>query len=115
MKKAAWIFFMAAAGWFIGSKSDYPGQIPWGGLIGAAWSGGVGYGLGTIFDTKNLNRPIVAAWTIVGALIGILVGAIEGSQSLEWQFDIAMVAGGFCGGAVGYAIGRRQRLKHRGH
>jgi len=112
MKRAAWILGMAAAGAFVGLKSDYPGNIPWGAVIGAAWGGGIGYGFGTIFDTKSLHRPIIAAWTMTLALVGILVGmlaaVVVNPHRAEWQSNAAAVAGACCGALLGYAIGRIQ-------
>jgi peptidoglycan/LPS O-acetylase OafA/YrhL len=115
MKKAAWIFGMAGAGFFLGLKGEDGDTVPWGALIGAAWLGGIGYGLGTIFDTKRANRPIKAAWTITLALVGIFVGMIIGlvfhSNLPEWQLDVAGAAGACCGALLGYLVGHRQRRR----
>jgi hypothetical protein len=116
MKKAAWIFGMAGAGFFLGLKSEDTLDIfPREALIGALWLGGIGDGFGTIFDTKRVRRPIVAAWMITLALVGIFFGMIIGiavnSYLREWQVDVAGAVGSCCGALFGYAIGRSQRRR----
>jgi uncharacterized protein YqgC (DUF456 family) len=116
MKKAIWTLALAAAGGILGLKSADPRNIfPWDALIGALWAGGIGYGFGTIFDTKRVNRPIVFAWTMTLALVGIffgqLIGAAVNPYLREWQVDAAGAVGACCGALLGYMVGRIQRRR----
>ena len=116
MKKAIWTLALAAAGGILGLKSADPRNIfPWDALIGALWAGGIGYGFGTIFDTKRVNRPIVFTWTMTLALVGIffgqLIGAAVNPYLREWQVDATGAVGACCGALLGYMVGRIQRRR----
>jgi hypothetical protein len=116
MKKAAWTIAMAGGGFMLGLKSADPRNIvPWDALIGAAWVGSIGYGFGTIFDVKRAQRPIVAAWTMTLALVGIFFGMLAGvavnPYLAGWEVDVAGVVGACSGAIFGYVVGRIQRRR----
>jgi hypothetical protein len=103
LKRIFWLFGVGLGGFFIGGV--YGG--PAGSALGFIWGACIGYGFGSIFDTKQATKRLVVYWGLTTALIGIFFGLmfgvlVEPSIANETVAGtIGAAVGALCGSLIG--------------
>ena len=67
-RQVLWAVFVALAGFFIGGEAGGVQGI----IIGAAWGGAIGYGIGSIFEQKQATKWVLIYWVATLGLFGLL-------------------------------------------
>jgi hypothetical protein len=95
LKRIFWLFGVGLGGFFIGGT----GGGPAGGALGFIWGACIGYGFGSIFDTKQATKRLVVYWGLTTALIGIFFGLMFGVP------EEPSIANETVAGAISAAVG----------
>lgn len=103
MKRILWSLGVGLGGFCIGGM----GGGPAGAALGFIWGASIGYGFGSIFDTKQSTKWLVGYWVLALALVGVFFGLVLGApqeQSVAKEtVDGAIGAGvgALCGSLIG--------------
>lgn len=98
-------------GFLIGGESGGPA----GSALGFIWGGCIGYGFGSIFDTKQATKWLVAYWVQALSLIGIFFGLVLGAppEPSVAKETVAGAIGAGVGALCGSLIGAIQLWRLR--
>lgn len=108
MKRVFWSLGVGLGGFFIGGMGSGPG----GSALGFVWGASIGYGFGSIFDTKQATKWLVGYWILALAPIGLFFGLVLGATEVPslTKETVAGAAGAAMGAMFGSIIGIIQML-----
>ena len=108
MRPILWPLGVGLGGFFIGGM----GGGPAGSALGFVWGACIGYGFGSIFDTKQATKRLVLYWGFTTALMGIFFGLMFGvpTEPSIANETVAGVIGATVGALLGSLIGCVQLL-----
>jgi hypothetical protein len=117
IKRILWTLGLSLGGLLLGLKGvDRPADLWWTALT-VIWAGSIGYCFGTIFDRKKpTSHPVIywsSALALVGAFVGLVVGAGLQPYASAFQFVLHGAIGALCGLLLGLLPGRAQMKRFR--
>lgn len=116
LKRVSWAVVLGIGGLCIGGVAG--GSE--GSLAGFLWGACIGYGFGSIFDTRQAAKRLVVYWGITLALIGISLGVLFGVPAQRSETVAGAIGGGLgalCGSLIGVIqlLWRRHRKSQAQH
>jgi hypothetical protein len=104
-RQVGWAALVALAGFFIGGEA---GGAP-GIIVGAAWGGAIGYGIGSIFEQKQATKWVVIYWVatlgLFGPLPALVIAAVPRPHISDASLTLAGAVGAIAGALVGLLAG----------